>query len=136
MQQLMLIGRLGSDLEDRIMPNGGKVSTFSFAVNTMKKKEAVTTWYKITLFEMEFVGIRPYLTKGRQFIIGGELDPPRPYLSKKGEAKVELSLRPHMIKFPPFKSTEDKEEEALSSSYDMIKPPAAVIDIDDLEIPF
>lgn len=122
----MLIGRLGSDLEDKVTPSGVKLSTFSFAVNTIKKKEAVTTWYKMTLFDKEFVGIRPYLTKGSQFIIGGELDPPRPYLSKKGEAKVELSLRPHMIKFPPFKPKEETTEESTPS----------IINIDDMELPF
>lgn len=121
MQTVTLIGRMGTDVEMRSTSSGTTILNFSFAVSRKKGKEETTTWYKITLFDNEFVGMIPHLKKGTQLIINGDLNRIHPYISKSGEAKVELNVRPHTMKFSPFSRQFSEEENVFVGKKDNVE---------------
>lgn len=65
MQQLTIIGNLGSDAQTRTLSNGKQLMTFNVAVSNKQG----TTWYSVASNLIE--GVLPYLTKGRQVYVQG-----------------------------------------------------------------
>lgn len=69
MKLLQIIGNLGQDVKTRTNANGREFMTFSVAVTN---KDKSTTWFNIVANKMD--GILPFLRKGRQLYVMGELD--------------------------------------------------------------
>lgn len=69
-------GRLGADAETRTTQNGDTVANFSVAVNRPKKDgvEPPPLWVKASLFGKQAEALLPFLTKGKQVTVLGDID--------------------------------------------------------------
>lgn len=78
LNKVMLIGNLGKDAEVRVTPGGQSVADFSIATTARwtsrdgEKKEQ-TEWHRIVLWGKMADSLQPYLTKGKQVYVEGEL---------------------------------------------------------------
>jgi len=77
MNRVILIGRLGRDPEDRMMPSGTPVAQFSIATdyfrNTNGNRQQFTEWHRIVAFGKTAEHCRQYLRKGRLVCVEGSL---------------------------------------------------------------
>ncbi len=90
---VVLVGRLTRDCEVRSTSNGTSVCRFSIAVN--RRRKSGETWVdEVNYFDITYwrasEGIRPYLTKGRQVSIEGELRQDRWEQDGQTRSKVEI----------------------------------------------
>ena len=90
---VVLAGRLTRDCEFKTTSNGTSVCRFSIAVN--RRRKSGETWVdEVNYFDITYwrasEGIRPYLTKGRQVIIEGELRQDRWEQDGQTRSKVEI----------------------------------------------
>jgi single-strand DNA-binding protein len=70
------VGRLGRDAELRYTGSGKSVTSFSMAVNRRKKggNEQTPLWLNVTIWGKLAEVLTPYLKKGKQVVVSGELD--------------------------------------------------------------
>ena len=66
-------GRLGKDSEMRHLPNGDAVLSFSTAVDFGYGEKKGTIWARCSMFGKRAESVAPYLKKGQQVAISGEL---------------------------------------------------------------
>lgn len=85
-------GRLGKDAEQRFTPSGDAVTSFSVGVTSGYGDKAKTSWANCTLWGKQATGLYPYLKKGTQVAINGELEL-REYQSKDGTTGKSLEVR-------------------------------------------
>lgn len=90
---VVLVGRLTRDCEFKTTSNGTSVCRFSIAVN--RRRKSGETWVdEVNYFDITYwrasEGIRPYLTKGRQVIIEGELRQDRWEQDGQTRSKVDI----------------------------------------------
>lgn len=77
LNHVVLIGRLTQDAELKYTQNGYAISSFSIAVNRSRKngeqwvEEA--NFFEVSLFGKSAENLKPYLVKGKQVAIDGEL---------------------------------------------------------------
>ena len=77
LNHVVLIGRLTQDAELKYTQNGYAISSFSIAVNRSRKngdqwvEEA--NFFEVSLFGKAAENLKPYLVKGKQVAIDGEL---------------------------------------------------------------
>lgn len=72
MNQVIIMGRLTKDPEQRVTQSEKQVSTFTLAVNRKYEKDKadffnIIAWNKLSEFTQK------YLTKGRQIVVSGRL---------------------------------------------------------------
>lgn len=77
-QNLTIVGRLGRDPEQRYMPSGEPVTSFSVATdrqyndrNGQKVKE--TTWFRVSVFGKQAETVAQFLSKGKMVLVEGRL---------------------------------------------------------------
>jgi single-strand DNA-binding protein len=85
-------GNLGRDCETRFTPNGDAVTNFSVGVTSGYGKNEATTWVNCNLWGKRGESVAPYLKKGTQVAISGELTN-RQYVDKEGNEKYSLEVR-------------------------------------------
>ena len=85
-------GRLGRDAEVRFMPNGDAITGFSVAVDFGYGDKKGSMWPRCTMFGKRGEAVAPYLKKGAQVAISGELSE-RKWTNKEGVEQVSLELR-------------------------------------------
>jgi len=85
-------GRLGKDAELRYLPNGDAVASFSVAVDFGYGDKKGTIWPRCSMFGKRAESVEPYLKKGAQVAIHGELSE-RKWTDKEGVEKTSLELR-------------------------------------------
>jgi len=88
------------------------MTSFSVGVKTGRTD---TTWYKITIWpdrQSIFDKIMPYLKKGSQIAISGDLKTPTTYTNKNQEVMINLEIHPSSICFVGSKE-EDKAEQEI-----------------------
>ena len=103
-QQITLLGRLGNDPEMRYTPSGVPVATFSLAVNRYKnnaegQREEKTIWFRVTAWQRNAELVSQYLTKGRQVLVIGEIEEPRPWTDREGNTRASLEVTARQIQF-------------------------------------
>jgi single-strand DNA-binding protein len=108
-QQTVIIGNLGNSPEQRYLPNGTPVTSFSVAVNrTWKDANGATqtkaTWFKVSCFRKLAETTAQYLTKGSRVLIVGEMEAARAYTDKSGNPAAQLELTASTVKFLSSKS--------------------------------
>lgn len=69
MQKIIVIGRLGKEVELRYTPAGDAVADFTVA-STYKNE---TTWFRVTAWRAQAENCAKYLSKGRQVYVEGTL---------------------------------------------------------------
>ena len=87
-----LTGNLGRDAEIRYLPNGDPVASFSVGVRAGYGEKATTTWANCSLFGRRAESLAPYLTKGQQVAVSGEVNL-RVYTTKEGTERQSLDVR-------------------------------------------
>lgn len=90
-----LVGRLTRNGECKYTPNGGAVVRFSLAVNRAKraqdgKWEEETSYFDCVYFGKGAEAVNPYLEKGRQIAIQGELRQSRWEQDGAARSRVEI----------------------------------------------
>ena len=70
---VVLAGRLSKECELKFTNNGTPVAKFSIAVNRWAKDKEEVSFIDITLWGKQAESLAPYLTKGKQVVIQGEL---------------------------------------------------------------
>lgn len=107
MQQIIVLGNLGKDLEEKITGTGKKVYLFSLAVSSKKDE---TVWYECAVWEDKkhlFNNIFPFLKKGARVIVMGNFKTPKVYKTKDGDTKPFLRIEPLSITFAGSNKKED-----------------------------
>lgn len=92
MNNLCATGRIGKDCESRFLSNGDPVTSFTLAIDSGYKEKKITTWLNCSFFGKRGEAVAPYLKKGGQIAVNGELTN-RPYTDKSGNERLSLDLR-------------------------------------------
>lgn len=66
-------GNLGKDCEQRVTQGGTEICQFSVAVTSGYGDRKKTNWVKCSLFGRRGQSLAPYLNKGQQVVVSGEL---------------------------------------------------------------
>lgn len=104
LQQITLVGNLGSDPELRFAPGNVAVCNFTLAVHKHRQtgegeRQEKTLWFRITTWGKQAELVNQYLTKGRMAMVVGEVDEARPYRSKSGDPAATLEVTAHTVQF-------------------------------------
>jgi single-strand DNA-binding protein len=73
MQQITVAGRLSADAETREVQSN-TVTSFNLAVDQGWGDKKVTNWYRVSVWGKKGSGAAPYLLKGSQVTVVGELE--------------------------------------------------------------
>lgn len=116
MNTITLYGRLGKDKEIKEV-NGKRLMELTFATNSKKGGNDVTTWWSIAFWDDKYRNMEQYLTKGSALIITGEQQPPKTY-EYNGEWRVSLEVIGKDIRFNPFGkgNSDDKKQESSQAN--------------------
>ena len=91
---VVLVGRLTRESELRFTNSGTAVGRFSLAVNRMKRsgdqREEEVSFFDITVWGKQAEVLNPYLTKGRQVCVQGELRQSRWEQEGQSRSKIEV----------------------------------------------
>lgn len=102
-QQTTIIGNLGNDPEMRYTTSGDPVTSFSVATSkTWTKdgqKQEKTVWWSVSVWGPQAEACSKYLAKGRQVMVVGEVEEPRVFTDKQGNARAALEIKASQVKF-------------------------------------
>ena len=103
LNQIILIGRAGTDPEMRRTPSGTPVTNFRLAVSNNRRDAKGewtedTEWFTVTAWERQAESVNQYLAKGRRVFVDGRLST-RQYTSNSGEARTSLEVRAFKVVF-------------------------------------
>lgn len=85
-------GNLGKDAEQRFLPKGDSIVSFSVAVKSGYGDNAKTTWANCAMFGKRGESVLPYLLKGMLVGISGEVTL-RDWADKEGGKRQSLDVR-------------------------------------------
>jgi single-strand DNA-binding protein len=94
---LTATGNLGKDATQRFTPNGDSIVSFSLPLEAGYGKNQVTTWINCSVFGKAGEGVLPYLKKGQQVGVVGEILL-RPWTDKEGKERQSLELRVEKVR--------------------------------------
>lgn len=86
------VGNLGQDAETRVTPKGDSVVSFSVGVQSGFGDKATTTWARCSMFGKRGEAVSPYLLKGQQVAVSGELST-REWNDKNGQTRTSVEVR-------------------------------------------
>lgn len=139
MNIITITGTLGRDMEQRAMPNGDPVGNFSVADSQGRDKP--TIWWNCQLFGKRVAALAPYLLKGQQVTVAGNVTE-REWTDKEGNKRKQMEIRVSDLALQggkrenkePAARKPDPADHESASRYDSVNSN----DLDDLdmEIPF
>ncbi len=136
-QQITIVGCAGKDAEQRYLPDGKPVATFSVAASE-KWKDAQgqpqerTVWFKVTAWQQLAEICGQYVKKGMKVLVVGTLSEPKPYQKRDGEYAASLDVRANVVRF----LSRVEGEAANSEAWPAPRDNGAVSDISDENVPF
>ena len=92
MNNLNFTGRIGKDCETRHTAGGDAVTSFTAAMDSGYGEKKITTWLNCSIWGKRGESVSPYLLKGTQVAVTGELTN-RPYVDKEGNPRYSLDVR-------------------------------------------
>lgn len=109
-QKIIIVGNLGRDPEMRYTADGTPVTNFSVATNRSwnnpdGSRAEETTWFRVTAWRRLAEIANQYLSKGRQVIVEGRLNPdratggPRIWTGQDGVARASYEITAGQIVF-------------------------------------
>lgn len=122
-------GRLGRDAEVRFLPNGDAITSFSVAVDFGYGEKKGSIWPRCTMFGKRGEAVAPYLKKGTQVAISGELAQNK-WTNKEGVEQLSLEVRVNDLTLVGGKTGEPNEAPAKT------KAASATPDDFDSDVPF
>lgn len=108
MNNVTLIGRLGQDAEQRSTAGGTPVSNFSLATSKKIKGQESTQWHRVICFGNLSEKLTPYLTKGKQIAVTGEIQY-RNYENKHGQKVYVTEIIANQIELLGSKGDQPNE---------------------------
>lgn len=84
--------RIGNDPEQKFTGDGTSIVSFNGAVDSGFGDKKVTTWIRYSLFGKRGESVYPYLAKGNQVAVSGELAN-RKWVDKEGQDRYSLEVR-------------------------------------------
>ena len=110
-QKLTIVGNTGRDPEMRYLPDGRAVTSLNVATNrkwtdkaTGEQKEE-TTWFRVSVFGPQAERVNQYVTKGRQVLVEGRLNPdsatggPRLFTRQDGSVGAAYEVVADTVRF-------------------------------------
>lgn len=103
-QQIILVGNLGRDPEMRYTPTGVPVTTFSVAVSRSwtdqnGTRQEKTHWFRVTAWRKLAETVSQYATKGSRVLVVGEVEEPRIWTDREGQARTSLEVTAQNVRF-------------------------------------
>ncbi len=103
LNQILLIGRAGTDPQMRYTPSGTAVTDFRLAVNNPSRGQDGewqdnTEWFTVTAWDRQAESVNQYLAKGRRVFVDGRLST-RTYTANNGEQRTSLEVRAFRVVF-------------------------------------
>ena len=103
LNQILLIGRAGTDPQMRYTPSGTAVTDFRLAVNNPSRGQDGewqdnTEWFTVTAWDRQAESVNQYLAKGRRVFVDGRLST-RTYTANNGEQRTSLEVRAFRVIF-------------------------------------
>ncbi len=133
MNSITIAGQLGRDAEQRYLPNGDAVASFSVADSQGKDKP--TIWWNCSIFGKRAEALTQYLTKGQAVTVVGNVTQ-REYNDKDGNKRTSMDVRVGEIALQGGKRDSEPRQ---APSHDAVKarqlPKGGFDDMDD-DIPF
>lgn len=131
--QVFLVGRLGTDVEIRYTKNSKAVASFSMATGRTwtdgnGDKQEKTEWHSVKVWGKQAETCQRYLKKGRQCAVIGELET-ESWETKDGEKRYKTIIRAGRVQFLGGNDSFQKPEETESP---MLQEPSFTDD----DIPF
>lgn len=107
--KIILLGRLGRDVETRITQSGTLVASFSIAVDRRFKKdgEAECDWFNCTCFGKQAEFADKYLKQGTKILLTGTVHNDN-YTNKEGQKVYSVQIIAEEIEFAESKNAESK----------------------------
>ena len=125
------VGRLGKDSEMRYLPNGDAVLSFNAAIDFGYGEKKGTIWPRCSMFGKRAESVAPYLKKGQQVAISGELSE-RKWTNKEGVEQTSLEVRVGELTLVGAKS----EAAPAPAARPQTKAPATKLDDFDDDLAF
>jgi single-strand DNA-binding protein len=91
MNQITIVGNVGSDPEILTSTNGIKTAKYSIAVTKKTKDEKKTTWFRIIQFRYSAEFAENYIKKGMKILIVGEIEIDE-YTDKNGIKQKSIQI--------------------------------------------
>jgi single-strand DNA-binding protein len=137
--KIIIAGNLGRDPEMRYTPDGTPVTDFSVATNRRwtnadGSQGEETVWFRVTAWRKLAETCNQYLSKGRQVLVEGRLNPdretggPRVWTGNDGQPRASFEVTALTVRFLGGRG----EGADTSLSYQEAPPP----DMGEDEIPF
>ena len=103
LNQILLIGRAGTDPQMRYTPSGTAVTDFRLAVsNNFRRQdgewEEHTEWFTVSAWDRQAESVNQYLAKGRRVFVEGRLST-RTYTANDGQQRTNLEVRASRVIF-------------------------------------
>lgn len=124
--------RLGGDPEQRHTASGDSIVNFNAAVDSGFGDKKVTTWLRCNMWGKRGESVLPYLSKGSQVAISGELSN-REWTDKEGQKKLSLEVRINELTLIGGKQS--GQNNSPSETQNSPKPKPSFDDLGD-DIPF
>ena len=131
MNSINIAGQLGRDAEQRFLPNGDAVASFSVADSQGKDKP--TIWWNCSIFGKRAEALTQYLTKGQAVTVVGNVTQ-REYTDKDGNKRTSMDVRVNDIALQGGKR--EAEPQSTKPSHDAAKArqlPTAAGGFDDMD---
>jgi single-strand DNA-binding protein len=126
--------RIGKDCETRYTNAGVAIVNFTAAVSSGYGDKELTTWVNCSMFDKRGEAVSPYLLKGTQIAVSGELTN-RKYTDKSGNEKYSLDVRVNDVTLIGGKQEAQQSAQPARSQPEPVHKANSVEDMDD-DIPF
>lgn len=126
--------RIGADAEQRFTQGGDSIVSFNGAVDSGFGQNKVTTWIKFNLWGKRGESVFPYLKKGGQVAVSGELSN-RKWTDKEGQDRYSLEVRLNDVTLLGGKPEGQQAQREQSTNTEKSKQKPAFDDLGD-DIPF
>ena len=130
MNSISISGNLGKDCEQRFLPNGDAVASFSVADSQGKDKPSI--WWNCSLFGKRAESLAQYLTKGQKVTVIGNVTQ-REYTDQAGNKRTSMDVRVNDVALMGGKR---EQQEAKPAPARTAQKPESSIDFGDDSIPF
>ena len=103
LNQILLIGRAGTDPQMRYTPSGTAVTDFRLAVNNPSRGQDGewkdnTEWFTVTAWDKQAESVNQYLAKGRRVFVEGRLST-NTFTGNDGKQRTSLEIRAFRVIF-------------------------------------
>lgn len=129
LNRIIVMGRIGKDLELRRTQSGKAVTSFPIAVDR-DGKDAGTDWFDVVAWERTAEFAEQYCAKGRKVVVDGRLQA-RDWTDKDGNKRRSVEIIANSVYFADSKRQEGSDSPASYSTA------GGMIEVeDDGELPF